>query len=195
MVTAVDAVRTPCLAFVPQSVSLHIDGDCGPGKPCITKMSTPAYRRGGFTLVEILIVVMILGVMAAIVMPQFTNASQDAKRNSLTSTLHALRSQLELYQLQHGDTPATLSGSDWSSLTDQSTFNGQAVGPYLTLAPSNPLNGFSDVLVVSADAVGGDAVSTPRIGFVFNSTNGKLWGTNSKGDKVYNEVNPLDPNN
>jgi len=170
----------------------------------LNAISTDAYhvaagsrvrRRSGFTLVEILIVVIILGILAAIVIPQFTNASADAKKNSLSSSLHALRSQLELYMLQHGDATAAISGADWTPLTDQSTFNGQTVGPYLTLVPINPVNGFSNVAVISVDATGGDAVTGTQIGFVYNPANGKLWGTNTKGDKVYNEVNPRDPNN
>ena len=48
-------------------------------------------RKSGFTLVEILIVVIILGILAAIVIPQFTNASQDARNSSLLSQLQTLR--------------------------------------------------------------------------------------------------------
>ena len=59
--------------------------------------------RKGFTLVEILIVVIILGILAAIVIPQFTNASTDARKNSLSSQLQTMRSQFELYKLQHND--------------------------------------------------------------------------------------------
>lgn len=47
--------------------------------------------RKGFTLVEILIVVVILGILAAIVIPQFTNASEEAKQNSLRSNLQSIR--------------------------------------------------------------------------------------------------------
>ena len=60
-------------------------------------------RKSGFTLVEILIVVIILGILAAIVIPQFTNASQDARKSSLTSQLQTMRSQIALYELQHND--------------------------------------------------------------------------------------------
>src|SRR5215475_4226324 len=60
-------------------------------------------RPHGFTLVEILIVVIILGILAAIVIPQFTNASNDARNNSVASTLQTLRGQIELYKIQHAD--------------------------------------------------------------------------------------------
>src|SRR5471030_1976441 len=59
----------------------------------------------GFTLVEILIVVIILGILAAIVIPQFTNASNEAKTSSVQSTLQTIRSQIELYKIQHNDAP------------------------------------------------------------------------------------------
>jgi len=152
-------------------------------------------HRRGFTLVEILIVVVILGILAAMILPKFANASGDAKRNSLSSSLQALRGQIELYMLQHGDTAPVLTATDWSPLTVQGTYSGQPTGPYLTVAPINQLNGYTNILVQTTDAVGGDAVGAANTGFVFNSTNGKLWATNTAGDKVYNEVNPLDPNN
>jgi len=100
----------------------------------------------GFTLVEILIVVVILGILAAIVIPQFTNASEEAKSSSLISQLQTIRSQLELYQIQHnGDYPrlATLQNGDpdhWTGLTTQTEVTGAAgtdFGPYLQQAPIN----------------------------------------------------------
>src|SRR5215211_7879611 len=84
-------------------------------------------RKGGFTLVEILIVVIILGILAAIVIPQFTSASQDARKNSLTSQLQTLRSQIELYKLQHLDQlPSSLVASTplWDQLINKTNASG-----------------------------------------------------------------------
>ena len=54
--------------------------------------------KNGFTLVEILVVVVILGILAAVVIPQFSEASTDAKFSSLCTNLHTLRSQIEMYK-------------------------------------------------------------------------------------------------
>ncbi|MGB7815391.1 MAG: type II secretion system protein [Methylotenera sp.] len=56
----------------------------------------------GFTLVELLIVVIILAILAAIVIPQFSSATVDAQESALDSNLSALRSAIELYKAQHG---------------------------------------------------------------------------------------------
>ncbi len=115
-------------------------------------------NHAGFTLVEILIVVIILGILAAIVIPQFTNASSSAKSSSVQSTLQSIRSQLELYKIQHSDTPPTVTLM-WTALTgptdstgNTSTTNGGVFvnGPYLQQVPTNPLNGNNAVETVAA---------------------------------------------
>lgn len=52
----------------------------------------------GFTLVELLIVIVILGILAAIVISRFTGATKDAKETSLKANLSGLRSQIEIYR-------------------------------------------------------------------------------------------------
>src|SRR4030042_3867629 len=99
----------------------------------------------GFTLVEILIVVVILGILAAIVMPQFTGASTEAKESSLMSDLQAVRSQVELYKIQHNDNlPGTDSSGDFitamTTQTDQDGVAGGRVGPYMQKIPPNPFS-------------------------------------------------------
>ena len=143
--------------------------------------------KRGFTLVEILIVVIILGILAAIVIPQFTNASQDARKSSLVSQLQTLRSQIELYKLQHGDTLPTLA-TDWTPLTTVTTYNGTNFGPYMQAIPKNPLNNLSTVANTAS-------LTTPAagtgVGFMYNYTTtvagdgtGRIWGTSDAAGLV-----------
>lgn len=60
-------------------------------------------NQNGFTLVELLVVVIILAVLAAIVIPQLRSSSQDAKLSALDSDLSTLRSSVELYYQQHNN--------------------------------------------------------------------------------------------
>ncbi len=55
----------------------------------------------GFTLVEILIVVVILGILAAIVVPQFTNAANDARQGNVETQTSTLQNQIELFAAQN----------------------------------------------------------------------------------------------
>ncbi|MFO0828112.1 MAG: prepilin-type N-terminal cleavage/methylation domain-containing protein [Phycisphaerales bacterium] len=84
-------------------------------------------ERNAFTLIEILIVVVILGILAAIVIPQFTNASQDAQVSAVKSQLQTIRSQVELYRVKNGSD--NLQGSStaddlFALLTTPDTANG-----------------------------------------------------------------------
>src|SRR5690349_5878849 len=140
----------------------------------------------GFTLVEILIVVIILGILAAIVIPQFTNASTDARKNSLTSQLQTVRSQMELYKLQHNDNLPVFGGTtadqQWQQMTMQTDVTGSTTattkdfGPYLQQTPVNPLNSQSKVESAAVDPA---ATGHPAdVGFYVNTANGKVWATN-----------------
>ncbi|HRQ76114.1 MAG TPA: prepilin-type N-terminal cleavage/methylation domain-containing protein [Phycisphaerales bacterium] len=71
-------------------------------------MRTRRPNNRAFTLIEILIVVVILGILAAIVIPQFSEASTTAQQNAANSTFQTVRSQVELYKFKTGAPPASL---------------------------------------------------------------------------------------
>jgi general secretion pathway protein G len=132
--------------------------------------------KSGFTLVEILIVVVILGILAAIVIPQFTDASTEAKTSSLCSDLQTMRSQIELYKIQHND---QLPGSGTATFvqamtgqTDQAGAIGTDFGPYLQKIPSNPFaaTAVQNVVLEGEDTAAEDATG----GWYFETDTGKF---------------------
>ena len=62
----------------------------------------------GFTLVDLLIVVIILALLAAIVVPQFASSTEDAKLAALDTTLANVRASIDLYKQQHNDYPGAV---------------------------------------------------------------------------------------
>jgi general secretion pathway protein G len=118
------------------------------------------HRRGvpgGFTLVEILIVVIILGILAAIVIPQFSSASQDSRTGSLKAQLQTIRSAIGVYQLQHMDKLPDLS-TGWTPLLTQTTPQGASTGsplygPYLSTAPLNAVTGGTTISTAAGAGV------------------------------------------
>jgi len=118
---------------------------------------TRSIRRAarGFTLIEILIVVVILGILAAVIIPQFTNAADDASVSSARTQLQTMRSQIELYRSQTGSYPAANGGGvDWTDLTGAN---------YIRSAPTWP-NNFTEVYV----AASGDLTLTLAAGHSYD---------------------------
>ncbi len=94
-----------------------------------------------FTLVEVLIVVVILGVLAAIVVPQFTRATEDAQAGNLSAQLETLNNQLELYRAQHhSQAPIDLVAGGAVSISTQNfgPWTTMITEGYLRSAPRNP---------------------------------------------------------
>ena len=89
-------------------------------------------KAKGFTLVEILIVVVILGILAAIVVPQFTNAANDARNGNVDTQVSTIESQLELWAARNSGSYPDLSsdGQEFEDMVDDGYFKDIPVNPY-----------------------------------------------------------------
>lgn len=67
-------------------------------------------RRRGFTFLEIIVVVAILGILAAIVVPNFMGGVDQAKVTSTQTSIASIKQQLELYKLDNNRYPSTAQG-------------------------------------------------------------------------------------
>lgn len=135
-------------------------------------------RRSAFTLVEILIVVVILAILAAAIIPQFTDSTQDAKLSVMLQNLAVLRTQTGAYRAQHEAlAPTTNVAAQLTSKTniDGTTTGTPTLGPYVLQIPPNPQ--LADptkqalISVVTTDPVAN--ISTH--GWIYNSTSGRFY--------------------
>jgi len=123
-------------------------------------------ERTAFSLVELVLVVSIIGIIAAIAVPRVSTGAATANANSLEATLTNVRKSIDVYYAEHSCFPGYVPGTqtpDGDHFVDQLTMYSDAdgytnagrtaryrFGPYLRAPfPSNPTNKLSTVHVKS----------------------------------------------
>ena len=106
--------------------------------------------RRGFSLIELIIVVAVLGIMAAIIVPQFQSHSTQAKKAVAKDSLRILRGAIELYTAQHGGVPPGYENDDPQTSPTSSNFYQQLVvdNNYLLKIPKNPFNNRQNIRMI-----------------------------------------------
>jgi prepilin-type N-terminal cleavage/methylation domain-containing protein len=132
-------------------------------------------RRTAFTLVEILIVVVILGILSAIVVPQFASATSSAQEVATLEQLGRLRRALSVYYVRNNGTyPAVTAGTGtW----------GQLISPDYLRAPGPENNWVAPaaarIIVLRASP---DTAFHSDYGWIFDPLTGNAWAAGFDGE-------------
>jgi len=164
-------------------------------------------RARAFTLVEILIVVVLLGILAAVVIATVGNSTTSAKASALATDLQLLRNFIMVYKGQHleaapgypnGDTTAAPTEQAFVEQATMSSNNsGQTAavgtpgfvrGPYMQKIPVNPFNNLSTIQML-ADGEAFPANADDSHGWICKAATAEIRadtsGTNSNGKRYY----------
>ncbi len=160
-----------------------------------------------FTLVEILIVVVLLGILAAIVIPALAGGTTLARQSTLAMNLNLLRRFIPVYASQHLEVaPGYPNGDRNAAPTEQafvdqatlpSTMYGQTaargtagfpLGPYISNIPPNPFNKLATLMVLG-DGAAFPAAGDDNTGWIYKPATGEIRpnnsGTDTRGTRYY----------
>ena len=117
--------------------------------------------KKGFTLVELLIVIIIIAVLAAIAIPKFSNSSTRSKESSLRANLKLVRNAIDLFRADTNAYPADMAGLTTSTTSGLNTAAAKCTiaatdwrGPYLQTVPVDPVSGSQMTYGTTATDVG-----------------------------------------
>ncbi|HMO84416.1 MAG TPA: type II secretion system protein [Lacipirellulaceae bacterium] len=130
----------------------------------MSRVHFAASRRCAFTLIELVVVIMILGILAAVAAPKLFNTSSTATENGVRQTLKIVRDAVQMYASQNGGAfpPCTSTGADFKT----------ALEPFIRGAfPISPVGAKNSDVTPSTGATT-TADATPTTGWKFNTQTG-----------------------
>ncbi len=143
-------------------------------------------RPTGFTLIEVLIVVIIISVLAAVMIPQFTDSTRSARDSTLKHSMYTLQSMIELYRTGHQGSYPTIQSGGLPQLTGSTKNTGEIgspgpdypLGPYIVRLPPNPFDKSDKVTAVATPGATPSNVSGNAGGWQYDVSTGGIWPNN-----------------
>lgn len=133
-------------------------------------------NRKGFTLIELVIVIVILGILAAVAIPRFVDLTGQAKNSATRGALGGLRSGISIWYASN----VVTGGTGWPALAnftdtaDTMQVMAQGVPPNPRVATSIS----TAMLTTGADVT----ATTSGAAWIYNTVNGKIWAADNLAD-------------
>jgi len=111
--------------------------------------------KRAFSIAELMIIIAVLGILAAIVVPQFQSHATRAKEAVAKDGLRMLRSAIELYAARHGGVPPGYKGDDPGTVPSSIYFYSQIIvaGDCILEMPENPFNKLDTMNVIGNNEI------------------------------------------
>jgi prepilin-type N-terminal cleavage/methylation domain-containing protein len=130
------------------------------------------FNEGGFTLIELVIIIAVLGILAAVAIPKYANITAESKEAAARGALGGLRSGVTIFYANQAVTTGTASWPTLNQLRTSGVVMEQAL-------PGNPYqhpDSAADSIVTGVTK--GTTVGT-RGGWAYNAVTGELWPNTS----------------
>lgn len=127
----------------------------------------------GFTLVEILIVVVILAILAVLTVPRMLSATDESATNATLTDLHKIRNHVTVYRARNNvNPPVTQGNGTWGPLIGRD---------YLAAPPTNAWVGGSNSRVI-VFGTAPDTVYHTNYGWIYDPATGNVWAASMDGN-------------